>query len=63
MVNTSVDRSCPRCGGNIIIDRDYHGWYEQCLQCSFMKDLKIIYQKKADSATAEKDHREPVEII
>ena len=52
MVNARVDRSCPKCGGNIIIDRDYHGWYEQCLQCSFMKDLKVIYQEKADSTAA-----------
>jgi hypothetical protein len=56
------DRTCPKCGGNIIIDRDYHGWYEECLQCSFMRDLKVIYQKKAGTAVAEKDHGEPAKV-
>jgi hypothetical protein len=47
MGTTGIDRCCPRCGGKILIDRDYHGWYEQCLQCSYLRDLKVIYQKKA----------------
>ena len=39
MENRSIDRRCPRCGGKILIDKDFHGWYEQCLQCSYMHDL------------------------
>ena len=35
-------RSCPRCKGDVIIDRDHHGWYEQCLQCGYQRDLKGI---------------------
>ncbi len=33
-------KSCPRCKGDVIVDRDYHGWYEQCLQCGYQHDLK-----------------------
>ena len=39
---------CPKCGGNLYLDRDYNGWYEQCLQCAYMKDLAIVYQDKAE---------------
>jgi len=63
MGTTSVDRCCPKCGGNIIIDKDYHGWYEQCLQCSYMRDLKVIYQKQANRAAAEKGRGEPAKVV
>ncbi len=32
-------RRCPRCGGNIFLDRDVDGWYEQCFQCSCRNEL------------------------
>jgi ribosomal protein S27AE len=33
-------KSCPRCKtGDIIIDRDHHGWYESCIQCGYICDL------------------------
>jgi ribosomal protein S27AE len=32
-------KSCPRCGGDVYIDRDADGWFEQCLQCSYRKEL------------------------
>ena len=31
---------CPRCGGDIFVDRDMDGWYEECLQCSYRYDPK-----------------------
>ncbi len=52
MGNTNIDSRCPKCGGKIIIDRDVYGWYEQCLQCSFMRDLKVIYQRKTEPVSA-----------
>lgn len=45
MGKTSRERRCPKCGGNLYMDKDYHGWYEQCLQCSYMKDLEVVYEK------------------
>ena len=37
---------CPKCGGNLYLDKDYNGWYEQCLQCAYMKDLALVYQSR-----------------
>lgn len=39
-------RSCPRCKGDIFIDRDYLGWYEHCLQCGYQHDLKVSDEAK-----------------
>jgi hypothetical protein len=38
---------CPKCGGNLYLEKDYNGWYEECLQCGHMKDLAIVYQRQA----------------
>jgi len=46
MGKISTTRRCPKCGGNLYLDKDYHGWYEQCLQCAYMRDLKVIYENK-----------------
>ena len=32
-------KSCLRCGGDIFVDRDVDGWYEQCLQCGCAHDM------------------------
>jgi ribosomal protein S27AE len=39
-------KSCPRCGGDVFIERDLDGWYEQCLQCSYRVDLKTLAEFK-----------------
>lgn len=36
---------CPKCGGNLYLEKDYNGWYEECLQCGHMKDLAVVYQR------------------
>jgi len=33
-------KSCPRCGGNMFVDRDIYGWYEKCLQCGYCYELR-----------------------
>jgi len=33
-------KSCPKCKGDVIIDRDQYGWYEQCMQCGYLSDLE-----------------------
>ncbi len=50
---------CPKCGGNLYLDSDYIGWYEQCLQCAYMKDLGVVYQNKKKTP---KDIAEPVPV-
>jgi len=32
-------KSCPRCGGDLFIDREVDGLYEQCLQCGYLHPL------------------------
>lgn len=39
-----VKDRCPRCGGNIYLDSDYSGWYEQCLQCGYTRYLETIVE-------------------
>ncbi len=39
-------KGCPRCGGDVFIDRDLDNWYEQCLQCSYRCDLKRLAEFK-----------------
>ena len=34
-------KSCPRCKGDIVIERDRWGWYEQCIQCGYLRDLEM----------------------
>jgi Zn ribbon nucleic-acid-binding protein len=33
-------KSCPRCHGDLYLDRDSHGTFRQCLQCGFIQDLQ-----------------------
>lgn len=49
---------CPRCGGSLFVDRDMDGWYEQCINCSYRNELKVLVEpalklatKKARSST------------
>ncbi len=34
-------KGCPRCKGDILIDRDHLSWYEQCLQCGYQRDFQV----------------------
>ena len=35
--------SCPRCKkGNIMLDWDYYGWTEFCIQCGYTRELKSM---------------------
>ncbi len=33
-------KSCPRCRGDIFIEKDLNGWFEQCLQCSYRHEVR-----------------------
>jgi hypothetical protein len=33
-------RGCPRCHGSLMIDKDEYGWYELCINCSYINELK-----------------------
>lgn len=47
--------SCPRCQGDTVLDnKDEYGWYEQCLQCGYLRDLEVIVQVELQPAEEEK---------
>jgi len=46
MGKLNTEGRCPKCRGNLYLDRDYNGWYEECLQCGFIKDLAVVYENK-----------------
>ena len=48
-------KSCPRCGGDIYLDSDQYGWYEHCLQCGYMGELRSIVEQRKQSAEKGRD--------
>ena len=44
VIDVAVRRlsKCPRCGGNMFLDRDPSGWYEECLQCSSWRKVESM---------------------
>lgn len=35
-------KSCPRCGGDLFIQRETDGWYEECLLCGYQRDVSDL---------------------
>jgi hypothetical protein len=35
-------KGCPRCKGDLLVERAGDKWDEYCLQCGYRRDLKII---------------------
>jgi len=53
-------KDCPRCEGDVLLDKDQYGWYEQCLQCGYLRDLEIIVEVE-QQPTQEERKREPAQ--
>jgi hypothetical protein len=49
-------KSCPRCGGDLFVYGDMDGWYEECLQCAYERQLKSPEPTKALDARKEREH-------
>ncbi|MFC1592640.1 hypothetical protein ACFL4C_01345 [Candidatus Omnitrophota bacterium] len=52
-------KGCPRCRGDVFIDKDMDGWYEQCLQCSYRHELKELAEFKEEQALAKGKGKRP----
>ena len=39
-------KGCPKCHGDLHVDRDLYGTYIQCFQCGFMLDMADILEAK-----------------
>jgi len=37
-MNTNLPRTCPRCRGSMIIERDWYGAYGTCLCCGYVHE-------------------------
>ena len=48
-------KGCPKCSGDLFIDRDFNGWYEQCLQCGYLGELKDINSLNKQKTAGEKE--------
>ena len=35
-------KSCPRCNGDLFIEHDTDGWYEECLLCGYERDISNL---------------------
>ena len=53
-------KNCPRCGGDVFVDNDNENWFEQCLQCSYRRDMPSI--AGTGKKTADQSDKEPVAI-
>jgi DNA-directed RNA polymerase subunit M/transcription elongation factor TFIIS len=47
-------KKCPRCGGDMFIDKDIYGWYEKCLQCSYCSELRSFDEIQQSSVRKDK---------
>ena len=45
-------KRCPKCGGNLYLDRDGYGWSEKCLQCSFTQDIETADRTTQNTSSA-----------
>jgi DNA-directed RNA polymerase subunit M/transcription elongation factor TFIIS len=52
-------KSCPKCGGDVYIDKDQYGWFEHCLQCGYIGQLKSVVEAKEQQVEKGKE-KEPV---
>jgi len=43
-------RRCPRCNWRLNIAKDQHGWFVECINCGFTRDL-MLAQAKNKTAT------------
>ena len=47
-------KSCPKCRGDVFLDKDIDGWYEQCLQCSYTQYLDSIFEVREQPTRGER---------
>ena len=49
-------KACPRCRGDLYVDRDFYGQYKQCIQCGHMEDIATAPRARSrDTARTNRD--------
>ncbi len=47
-------KGCPKCSGDMFLEKDLDGWYERCLQCGYNRDMVTIVEVKQEPSTKRK---------
>jgi len=50
-------KDCPRCKGDMFVDRDRYGWHKQCLQCGYLVDFAKTDDGKQNPPIEEKENK------
>jgi uncharacterized protein YbaR (Trm112 family) len=56
-------KACPKCKGDLFVDRDIDGKFEHCLQCGYVRDIGFVHDLESILAAGKlsaEDEREPV---
>jgi hypothetical protein len=48
-------RSCPKCHGDVFLEKDISGWYERCLQCGYNRDMIPMVEVKKSLSSKKKE--------
>jgi len=57
-------KSCPRCNGDMFIDKDlYYGWYEQCIMCGYVYELRVMVELEHQRVWDEKEKERRVTTL
>jgi len=43
-------KGCPRCKGDVVVELDQFGWYEECIQCGYLHDMQNVVEVKQQVA-------------
>lgn len=50
-----MPKRCPRCNGDLFIGRDQYGLFLQCLQCGYLRDLRMQFGGEEQKSVREKE--------
>jgi hypothetical protein len=56
-------KGCPKCKGDLFLDRDIEGSFEHCLQCGYARDIGYVHDLESILAAGRQqtdDEKEPV---
>ncbi len=48
-------KGCPKCKGDIFLEKDSDGWYERCLQCVYNQDRDSIGDVKEHPSVSKRE--------
>ena len=47
-------KNCPRCSGDMFVERDVDGWIERCLLCGYSRDVSAAKRVVSTDSRAKK---------